>query len=81
MTINHWSTRPEASLEALKGLMNGALGDGIYLGASLRKHWTNKDKAAAAEENPEAKAAQDASLRAIYRHNIVTFGVPIIRVV
>jgi len=24
--------------------MNGMLGDGIYVGASMRKHWNGKDK-------------------------------------
>lgn len=84
ITINHWSIRPEENMEQLKGLMQGTLGDSLYVGASLRRHWTNKDKTARAEENkddPEKQAAYARETRAIYRHNIVTFGVPIIRVV
>jgi len=81
VTINHWSTRPEANLDVLKGVMNGALGEGLYFNAALRKHWASKAKAEAEEEDPVAKEALQAQLRAIYKHNIVTFGVPIIRVV
>lgn len=56
VTINHWSTRPEANLDVLKGLMNGTLGDGLYVNAALRKHWSAKAKAEAEEEDPAAKA-------------------------
>lgn len=57
LTVNHWSIKPEASLDHLKALMSGMLGDGIYVGASMRKHWNGKDKTLAQEENPEKKAA------------------------
>jgi len=67
VTLNHWSLRPEENFEAFKSFFRGALTDGVYLGAALRKY-------KAAPEEGEAK-------KAIYRLNSVTYGVPLLRIV
>ena len=72
VTMN-WATKPEAIFEAYQQLIRNSLTDGVYLGAALRKYRQN---AAANEEGADV-----ADKKAIYRANIVTYGVPIIRVV
>lgn len=39
IVTNHWSTKPENSLEQFEKLMKGCLTDGLYLGASLKQYW------------------------------------------
>lgn len=68
-------------MDQLKAMMSGAVGDNIYVGASMRKHWNNKTKSAAAEQDEAKKAEYAQNLRAIYKNNMVTYGVPIIRIV
>jgi len=39
IVTNHWATKPEDNLEMFDKLLRGVLTDGLYLGASLKKHW------------------------------------------
>jgi len=64
VVTSHWATRPEAAFETMQTLFRGALGEGVYLGAALRKY-----------------RSQEEADKIIYRANVVTYGVPIVRVV
>lgn len=75
IVTNSWAVKPEASLEAFQMLLRNSLAEGVYLGAALRKYRAN----AQPEEGDAASAASDRKL--IYRANVVTYGVPIVRVV
>lgn len=75
IVTSNWAVKPEASLEAFQVLLRGSLAEGVYLGAALRKYRAN-----AQTEEASADAAQS-DKKLIYRANMVTYGVPIIRVV
>ena len=80
IVTNHWATRPEATFGTFQTLLKGALGDGTYLGAALRKYRQAPDAGDGANtENRETPNPVDKKL--IYRANVVTYGVPIVRVV
>ena len=66
VVINNWSTTPENNLEQFDHLMRNTLTDGTYLGTTgLRKHFKMTD--------PDALG--------IHKMNMVTYGVPLMRVV
>ena len=66
IVINNWSTTPESNLEHFERVMKSSLTDGIYLGTTgLRKHYRH----------------QDVKSRAIFANNLVTYGVPLLRIV
>jgi hypothetical protein len=66
LVINNWSTTPENNLMQYEHLMRSILADGHYLGThGLRKHFKNHE--------------QDAPL--IHKANMVTYGVPLMRIV
>jgi hypothetical protein len=66
IVINNWSTTPENNLMQYEHLMKSILQEGNYLGTyGLRKHFKNHE--------PEALL--------IHKANIVTYGVPLMRVV
>jgi hypothetical protein len=73
---NNWAVKPEASFDAFQTLLKGSMGEGVYLGAALRK---NRNPPTQGEEGGENVNPSDRKL--IYRANTVTYGVPIIRVV
>ena len=72
---SHWAVKPEAGFEAFQTLMRGVIGEGVYLGAALRKYRAN----AQTEDTSSSESTLDRKL--IYRANVVTYGVPILRVV
>jgi hypothetical protein len=77
IVTNNWAVKPEATFDAFQHLLKGSLGEGVYLGAALRKY-RNPTAAGSGVEEPEINPADR---KAIYRANTVTYGVPIIRVV
>ena len=80
VVTHHWATKPEATFEAFQSLLKGTLVDGTYMGAALRKYRQQPSSDEnAATDNRETPALTDKKL--IYRANVVTYGVPIIRVV
>jgi hypothetical protein len=76
---NHWATKPEDNLKIFESLLNGAMREQIYLGAAVKKQWNDLE----ADINNDApdKQAKVARFRNIFRHNTLTFGVPIVRIV
>ena len=72
IVTSNWAIKPEASLEAFQHLLKGTLGDGVYLGAALRKY-----RSLAQQEDGDAGSDR----KVIYRANVVTYGVPIVRVI
>lgn len=69
-------------LEQFEALLRGILTDGLYLGASLKKHWTNEGTAV--ENLDDADATKIEYLKKsidLFRHNSVTYGVPIVRII
>ena len=72
---NHWSIKPESSLEIFESLLKGGLQDQVYLGAALRKYKEDKEITNA----DGTKSIQ--KKKAIYKYNPITYGVPIIRIV
>ena len=83
VVTNHWATKPEDNLEIFEKLLRGSLQEGIYLGASVKKYWNELEARhqALGEDKDGLKAETAAKLRNIFRHNTVTYGVPIVRVV
>ena len=75
IVTSHWAVKPEAGFEAFQTLMRGVIGEGVYLGAALRKYRAN----AQTEDTSSSESTLDRKL--IYRANVVTYGVPILRVV
>jgi hypothetical protein len=82
IVTHHWATKPEATFDAFQNLLKGTLVEGTYMGAALRKYrqtqQTGEDNGAA-DAHRETPGIADKKL--IYRANVVTYGVPIIRVV
>ncbi len=68
IVTSHWAVRPEAGFETFQTLLRGTLGEGVYLGAALRKYRALNEEA-------------EGDKKLIYRGNVVTYGVPIVRVV
>lgn len=82
VVTNHWSTKPENNLDLFEKLMRGILTDGLYVGASLKRHWQNYAiEAENLEPTAPEKAEYEQNSRNLFRHNTCTFGVPIVRVV
>jgi len=79
VVTNNWAVKPEATFDAFQTLLKGTLGDGVYLGAALRKY-RNPPAANSSEEGGEQQV-NPSDRKLIYRANTVTYGVPIIRVV
>ena len=79
IVTNNWAVKPEATFDAFQHLLKGSLGEGVYLGAALRKY--RNPTAAGSEESEAATTTNPADRKLIYRANTVTYGVPIIRVV
>ena len=82
IVTHHWATKPEATFEAFQSLLKGTLVDATYMGAALRKYRqvsSADENAASGDQNRETPAISDKKL--IYRANVVTYGIPIIRVV
>jgi hypothetical protein len=78
IVTNNWAIKPEASFEAFQMLLRNTLSEGVYVGAALRKYRANAH--VPGEETPaQEPGALDKKL--IYRANVVTYGVPIVRVV
>lgn len=66
IVINNWSTTPENNLKQFDFLMRNVLSEGTYLGTTgLRKHYKQSE--------PDALH--------IHKANMVTYGVPLMRVV
>lgn len=66
IVINNWSTTPESNLVQFEHVLRSFLSDGSYLGTTgLRKHYKQHET--------------DAPL--IHKANMVTYGVPLMRVV
>lgn len=82
VVTNHWSTKPEEQLEIFEKFMKGVLSDGLYLGASLPRHYSNYDmEMDALEEDDPLKVAYRQKTKPLFRLNTVTYGVPLVRVV
>lgn len=78
---NHWSTKPENNLELFEKLLRGALTDGQYLGASLKRYWENYQvEVQDLEASDPQKIEYVQNTRSLFRLNAVTYGVPIVRI-
>lgn len=95
IVTNHWSTMPEDGLAQFQHLMRGMLGEGVYLGSiALKKgrtapvrptteqsrKQTSDARVSSAGAGSEEQPGEDARL-SIYKHNMITIGVPFLRVV
>ena len=79
---NHWSTKPENNMEIFDKLLRGCLVDGLYLGASLKRFWdTWHQEVVDLEDEDTLKTDYIAKTKNLFRHNTVTYGVPIVRIV
>ena len=76
IVTNNWAVKPEATFDSFTALLKGSIGEGVYLGAALRKY---RNPHTQGDEGGEQVNSSDRKL--IYRANTVTYGVPIIRVV
>ena len=77
---NHWATKPEDNMEIFERLLQGCLTEGLYLGASVKKYWSDLETEADAElDNTKKQSLQNRTLN-LFRHNTVTYGVPIVRI-
>jgi hypothetical protein len=79
IVTNNWAIKPEASIEAFQMLLRNTLSEGVYLGAALRKYRANAHVEEGDASSMVAGITNDKKL--IYRANVVTYGVPIVRVV
>lgn len=77
IVTNNWAIKPEASIEAFQMLLRNTLAEGVYIGAALRKYRAN----AQVEDGDASMAGVSTDKKLIYRANVVTYGVPIVRVV
>lgn len=77
---NHWATKPEDNMSIFENLLQGALREQLYLGATVKKSWNELESDAQLEGTPDL-ASKQARLRNIFRHNTITYGVPIVRIV
>ena len=82
VVTNHWATKPENNLELFDALLRGSLTDGLYLGASAKRHWAQLDQQLGDldAEDQEARRLKDSAVP-LFRHNTCTYGVPLVRVI
>jgi hypothetical protein len=79
IVTNHWATKPEDNLKIFEELLAGSLSEGIYLGGSVKKSWNRLQTEI--ESDQEAPMEKRSRNRVIFRHNTVTYGLPIVRIV
>lgn len=66
IVINNWATTPENNLDHFERVLKSSTSEGIYLGTTgLRKHYR----------------AQDSKSKLIFANNLVTYGVPLLRII
>lgn len=81
VVTNHWSTKPQNNLDIFEKILRGIITDGLYIGASLKRHWENSlVEVQDLEDTDPQKIEYYQNTRNIFKLNTVTYGVPIVRV-
>ena len=82
ITLNHWSTKPEDNFNMMREFLAGTLRDGYYLGASAKRYWTQGEQAIEdLDEGDEKIMDFKKKSRALFRDNLCTYGMPLVRIV